>query len=319
MPMNPDAHRGTPTSRDVRPLEVQPSERAWSKLTALHRSCSEPERVVLGQFIARARLREHVAGGSDFEPTEQQVGFFREQGYLCVPGLTGDAEISRLRGLFAHVLEEALTRQSGGPDSTDGTRAHADRMLRTQSEGSSLRYSLLLQPELRHPELLETMAFRHAKKLACALLGIDPAQLTDFASVFSVKPPRVGVETPWHQEEAYWDNVNWLGNYLIVWMPMDPVSENSGCLQFIPGSHHGDVHRHRWEPQKPLTVDEPFDVGAAVACPVPPGSATVHHCRTLHYAGPNRTTLPRRVWLLAFHGPPFRRDRPAARPWLGSR
>ena len=141
-------------------------------------------------------------------------------------------------------------------------------------------------------------------------------KLTELTTIFSFKPASVGLETPWHQEEAYWDNVNCLGNYLIVWIPLDRVSADSGCLQFIPRSHLGDVLRHRWEPRRPLIVDEPIDLSAAVACPVPPGAATVHHCRTLHYAGPNTTRSPRRVWLMAFHGHPSPREHPAVRPWL---
>ena len=37
------------------------------------------------------------------------------------------------------------------------------------------------------------------------------------------------------------------------------------------------------------------NVSEAVACPVAAGEAIVHHCRTLHSAGPNKTDKPRRA------------------------
>jgi hypothetical protein len=59
-----------------------------------------------------------------------------------------------------------------------------------------------------------------------------------------------------------------------------------------------------------LEVDE-LDPSKAVACPIPPGGATIHHCRTLHYAGPNTTDSPRRAYILIFATPP--KSLPAAR------
>ena len=45
-----------------------------------------------------------------------------------------------------------------------------------------------------------------------------------------------------------------------------------------------------------IEVDE-VDVSAAVPCPVRAVGATIHHCRTLHYSGPNRTCDTRRAYI----------------------
>jgi hypothetical protein len=47
-----------------------------------------------------------------------------------------------------------------------------------------------------------------------------------------------------------------------------------------------------------------FDAATAVACPVSAGGATIHHGRTLHYAGPNGSDAPRYAYILAFEVPP---------------
>ena len=47
-----------------------------------------------------------------------------------------------------------------------------------------------------------------------------------------------------------------------------------------------------------------------MACPLPPGGATVHSNRTLHFAGPNTTDEPRRALIMAFAIPGRLLDEP---------
>ena len=42
---------------------------------------------------------------------------------------------------------------------------------------------------------------------------------------------------------------------------------------------------------------------SAVACPLPPGGATIHHSRTLHFTGANHSSQPRRAYIMAFGTP----------------
>ena len=91
-----------------------------------------------------------------------------------------------------------------------------------------------------------------------------------------------------------------------------PRVEN-GCLHFVPGSHRWDVLPHHCIHHDSrihgLEVDD-ADTSTAVACPIPAGSCTIHHNRTLHYAGPNVSNVPRRAYILAFGVAP----RPRAEP-----
>jgi ectoine hydroxylase-related dioxygenase (phytanoyl-CoA dioxygenase family) len=101
-------------------------------------------------------------------------------------------------------------------------------------------------------------------------------------------------------------------------MPLDRVTVDSGCMQFVPRSHALEVMRHRRKAAtEPLELDEPYDVSGAVPCPLPPGGATFHHCRTVHGTGANVSERPRRALTTIFHGPPGVRDVPLSRPWLG--
>ena len=95
------------------------------------------------------------------------------------------------------------------------------------------------------------------------------------------KPPRDGGETPWHQDEAYWDPAMH-HEAISVWMPLQPATIDNGCMQFVPGSHLDGVHEHRLiNPESHgLVLDDLGAVVDPVPCPLPPGGATVHSSRT---------------------------------------
>jgi ectoine hydroxylase-related dioxygenase (phytanoyl-CoA dioxygenase family) len=142
-------------------------------------------------------------------------------------------------------------------------------------------------------------------------------EVTPGGQMLIYKPATGGSQAPWHQDEAFWDDRNHLkSESASVWMPLDDAVVESGCMQFVPGSHRNDVLRHRCEPGEPLVVDEPVDLSTAVACPLPAGGATFHHCRTLHHTAPNTSGRPRRAITTIFHGPAAIRPAALQKPWI---
>jgi len=101
-------------------------------------------------------------------------------------------------------------------------------------------------------------------------------------------------------------------------MPLSGATVESGCLHFIPGSHLSEVIPHQ-----PIGGDprvhglEAIDVDAskAVAISLEEGSVTVHHNRTLHYAGPNSTQQQRRAYIMMCGKPAAPRQTPRQFPW----
>jgi ectoine hydroxylase-related dioxygenase (phytanoyl-CoA dioxygenase family) len=104
-------------------------------------------------------------------------------------------------------------------------------------------------------------------------------------------------------------------------MPLQQATVENGCMQFIPGSHKLEVLPHHSIGHDPrvhgLEVDDvpEVDEERAVACPLPPGGATFHASRTLHYAGANKSDQPRRAYILGFGAPAKQRDEPRRFPW----
>ena len=227
--------------------------------------------------------------------TDGDVQRFRDQGFLVLDALTTEAEVVALHDVYDRLFEP-------GAPITDG-----DRVELAGDTDAPPVLPQILNPDRYAPELRETTAYRNAGEIARRLLG-DGAFPMGMHAIR--KPPRDGVATPWHQDEAYWDPS--LEHHAIsVWMPLQPATLDNGCMQFIPGSHRSDVQEHRLiNPESHgLVVSDDSAATGAVACPLAPGGATVHSGRTLHYAAPNTTDEPRRALIMAFAREPRRLDR----------
>lgn len=243
----------------------------------------------------------------DVYPTADDVEFFRQNGYLRVERITTDEEVEWLGRRYDELFAERRGAFPGG---------YFDLSRPYDAEGADLLPQILM-PEIKVPEVRETSFHRNGRRYAAALLGVPKEDLGSWGHMI-LKPARVGHETPWHQDEAYWEPTR---SYTAVglWMPLDPATVESGCLHFVPGSHRGEVLHHRHISDDPavhgLWTDEADGTGS-VAVPVQPGGATFHHPRMLHYAGPNRTDRDRRAWATEFQLPPVTLDPPAHRPWV---
>ncbi len=234
--------------------------------------------------------------------TTDQAQAFQRDGFLWIDRITTPEEVARLRELYDLVMQDSRAYRllyEGGAD----------------KDGSVINQVFL--PELQQPEMANTTYLANAKRMAAGLLGVPVEDVQHGGQMLIYKPKTGGRQAPWHQDEAFWDDRNHLRcNSVSVWMPLDDVVVESGCMQIIPGSHANDVLAHRCEPGEPLEVDVPFDRDAAVPCPIPAGGATFHHCRTLHHIAPNTSGRERRAITTIFHGPAETRPEPFAKPWV---
>jgi ectoine hydroxylase-related dioxygenase (phytanoyl-CoA dioxygenase family) len=231
----------------------------------------------------------------------EQRSFFEKEGYLSIPAITDAEEIAWFRETYERLLADERAMQ-----------------VKYTEPGASGVINQIFGAELREPKLVQTRYVRNALAMAAELLGVPKEKVSYGGMLLIYKPPGAGRDVPWHQDEAYWDTFdNKNCHSLSVWMPLDEVTVDSGCMQFLPQSHHADFLNYRQpEGAQPLVLADPVDVSAAVACPLPPGGATFHHCRTLHYTGPNTSPRGRRACTTIFHGPTTDRAVPRPRPWL---
>jgi len=245
------------------------------------------------------------------EPTlilsQAQIDFFHREGYLALPALTTAEEVVKLQEIYDHLFSSKAGRDQGD---------HLD-LVTADDDSAEEMLPQILNPSKYAPELTDTLFRINATAIAKQLLGADAKFTGDHAIR---KAPHSGVETPWHQDEAYW-NPEKEYNALSIWIPLQEATLKNGCMQFIPGSQDQDVLPHHPIGNDPAVIGLEVDdaegrAQRAVACELPAGGATIHHSRTLHYTGVNGSDQPRRAYILAFGTPAKQRDQVRDFYWL---
>ncbi len=124
---------------------------------------------------------------------------------------------------------------------------------------------------------------------------IGPDVILWGAQVFC-KPALTGREVPWHQDGQYWP-IRPLAT-CSVWIALDKVDAENGCMRYIPGSHASrDLYRHRVSDRPGIVLNqevEPalFDASLARDDALEAGEFSLHDVHLIHGSAANRS--PRR-------------------------
>ena len=128
------------------------------------------------------------------------------------------------------------------------------------------------------------------------------------------KPPGTNHVTPPHQDNYYFCLTP--PHVVTLWIALDRVDEENGCLRYVRGSHLAGVRPHGR--LKVLGFSQGItDYGSAdrereVAIFLEPGDLVLHHGNTIHRADANRSaTRHRRAFAMVFQGSSCRRDEAA--------
>lgn len=235
----------------------------------------------------------------------EQITFYRENGYLSIPNLMPLEEVEWMREIYDRLFREQAGREVGDQFDLAGT----------DEEGKEAVLPQILGPAKYAPELRQSQLWVNAEHVVKQLLGPE-ASFGDGHMIY--KPARIGAETPWHQDEAYWDpGLEY--ESLSIWVPLQEATVDNGCMWFVPGTHTDEVHPHRSVGGDvrihALEMLEPPAMSDAVACPLPPGGATFHSSRTFHYTGANRSDVDRRAYILSGGLPARERTDGRRFPW----
>lgn len=151
---------------------------------------------------------------------------------------------------------------------------------------------------------------KHPKWMALAELLVGEAANCETPEWFN-KPPGVEHPTPPHQDNYYFNLKP--SNVVTIWLALDVVDDENGCLRYVAGSHQSGFRPHARSNvlgfSQGITDFGPGDEAAEVKIHLQPGDAVAHHGMTIHRAEPNRsTTRNRRAFAMVFKGVSCRRD-----------
>jgi len=163
--------------------------------------------------------------------------------------------------------------------------------------------------------------YRHESRwvrLAEALLG-EPAA-TDQPEWFN-KPPDTNHVTPPHQDNFYFCLVP--PSVLTIWLALDRVDAENGCLRYVAGSHLRGFRPHARSNvlgfSQGINDYSAEDFVRERAVPLEPGDAVAHFGMTIHRADANFSLARhRRSFAMVFKCQSCRRDEDAYRRYLAS-
>jgi len=128
------------------------------------------------------------------------------------------------------------------------------------------------------------------------------------------KPPGTDHATPPHQDNYYFNLKP--PNVVTIWMALDHVDDENGCLRYVPGSHLEGVRSHDATAvlgfSQGITDYGALEEAKEVPLHLAPGDVVAHHGNTIHRAEANRAaTRNRRAFAMVLRGESCRRDEQA--------
>jgi ectoine hydroxylase-related dioxygenase (phytanoyl-CoA dioxygenase family) len=218
---------------------------------------------------------------------QEDISFFRENGYLVVRSITSSQDLAQLRQIYERMFRNQTGLSEGNYFDLVGAGAEV-KVLPQMTD------MVAYEPAIR-----DTMVWRNTEAVARQLMGPTAEYVFDHG----IRKPPNGPATRWHQDYAYYD-IFTRYHSVTFWIPMHDATDENGCMWFVPGSHRGPLLRHQPLDNNPkihaLEIADPDAHRSAIACPINAGDCTIHHPLTVHGTGPNLTREPRLAFGLAF-------------------
>ncbi len=222
--------------------------------------------------------------------SDEQVTFFRENGYLAGVKMLEEQQVETLRHELAALGDvnhpgHSLFYEFHSNESTDPSTILFHAL-------GAWRISPGFHDVLWNPRFLVA---------ASQLLDDQPVRF--WHDQLFYKPAKKGGVVAWHQDYSYWTRTKPVA-HLTCWCGLDDATKENGCLQYIAGSHHwgllpkpviaGEMEGIRGF----LNDDQKKQFDHPQFAAVKAGEAIFHHPFTLHGSGENKSDKPRRAFVI---------------------
>ena len=250
---------------------------------------------------------------------------FAEIGYLAFDSVLTTDEVTELRLGMSEITHRIMESARSGraeierstksaPDLESVTIKHPDSgysiqfepgvdPLALDNEESEIKYRKLYNFHHVHPAF-EKLATEHPRIFGFieSILG-EASVLKD--SMALSKPPYIGTEKPWHQDNAYFD---WLPLEKIatVWIALDDATIENGCMHVLPGEHTRGALKHHHTFDCEILPDR-IDASNAVPVELKAGGAMYFSAMLPHQTPPNTSRFRRRALQFQYRATSTRR------------
>jgi phytanoyl-CoA hydroxylase len=203
----------------------------------------------------------------------QYKAAYDDDGFVVVPQFLDATALSDLKTNVDRYIRDIVP----GVPETDAFYQDRDRP-------ETLKQLHRMERDPYFAALVDSPAWR---ALGESLVG-EPLAAVEPPEWFS-KPPQTEALTPPHQDNYYFCLRP--PNVLTIWVALEPVDQENGCLHYVRGSHKDGVRTHDVTSvlgfSQGINDYGPADAAREVMVELQAGDAAVHHGDTIHRTDPN--------------------------------
>jgi phytanoyl-CoA hydroxylase len=249
---------------------------------------------------------------------QADIDQFHQQGYLAFEEVLSSAEVEEAREAVSAIARDLMARAQAGQARIEGglkdaTRNYAGTQvvdpessfgihfeegidpLSVSPEEAETKYRKLTGYHQEDPALVALVQQPRIKGFVEQLLGEEAIMQADMALC---KPPFIGSEKPWHQDNAYFNFLP-LEKRATAWVALDDATIENGCMHMLPGSYTPLRHHHTTDCE---IVADRIDKSQAVPVELRAGGVIYFTAMIPHQTPPNRTPHRRRALQFQFRG-----------------
>lgn len=228
--------------------------------------------------------------------TPQDVEQFRRDGYLVVPQAVTSHQLHLLKEQINAWVEESREHtEPFGPPTIDG-RPRFDMGEEHAFDTPALRR--INNPSDISDDYFGVMSDARTVDMVSDLVGPD---VKFHHCKINLKLPGSNTEVGYHQDFAYTPHTN--DDVVTALLMLDDMTPQNGCLQVVPGSHHGPMHS-LFEGDRFTGVIAPEHVRALATKAVPiygaAGSVCLMHTKLVHGSDANHSSASRGLYICVY-------------------
>ena len=244
---------------------------------------------------------------------------FREVGCVAFEAVLTEAEVEAARSALTEItcrlMEKAQSGEAEIRKRPNATRNYAGPQVIDPDSGFGIHFEVGVDP-LAMPVEEAELVFRklhgyHQEHPTFIALTQHPRikgfieQILDEEAILKAemalsKPPFIGSEKPWHQDNAYF---NWLPltKVATAWIALDDTTIENGCMHVLPGGHTLGALKHHHSIDCEILPDR-IEKERAVPVEIKAGGVMYFSAMLPHQTPPNRTAGRRRALQFQYRG-----------------
>ncbi len=226
--------------------------------------------------------------------TQEQIDFYRQNGFVVVENFLDQEEVRH----WSQAIERAMDAREGRKFPHSEIKTGQDDGINANADYFGKVFDQIINLWMTDEEVKSLILDRRIGKMAAQLAQVDGIRVWHDQALF--KRPWAN-PTSWHLDTPFWSFSH--REALSIWIALDDVTIQNGCLFFMPGSNHDTQFD---EPKIGMNMGEIFEQypkyysREPFAAELKAGSCTFHNGLNIHAAGPNMTTGMRRAMTCAF-------------------